>query len=345
MNISQRSFTRMFSAANGKRRTAAAFFVLVLVLVGATALSICAGSTQVDLPAALRALGNPADPQVRILLFVRLPRTAGALLAGAALGVAGVLIQGVLNNALAGPNIIGVNGGAGFCTLLAAAFAPNLPALLPGAAFVGALGASMLIYLLAVKTGASRITLVLAGIAVSGIFSAGIDTLRTLFPDVVVGANTFLVGGLSGVTLAQLGPAAICVGAGLLLAFLFGPALNILALGEDSAKSLGMNVPGMRFVLLFTASLLSGAAVSFAGLMGFVGLIVPHVMRWFFGNNHKILMPASALAGAAFVALCDTLARVIVAPFELPVGILLAFLGGPFFIFLLLQRKRGRVYD
>lgn len=345
MNISQKSFTRMFSAADGKRRTAAAFFVLALVVAGAAGLSICAGSTRVDLLAALHALGNPADPQVRILLFVRLPRTAGALMAGAALGVAGVLIQGVLNNALAGPNIIGVNGGAGLCTLLAAAFVPNLPALLPGAAFVGALGASMLIYLLAVKTGASRITLVLAGIAVSGIFSAGIDTLRTLFPDVVVGANTFLVGGLSGVTLAQLGPAAICVGAGLALAFAFGPALDILALGEDSAKSLGMHVPAMRFVLLFTASLLSGAAVSFAGLMGFVGLIVPHVMRWFFGNNHKILLFASALAGAAFVALCDTLARVIAAPFELPVGILLAFLGGPFFIFLLLQRRRGRVYD
>lgn len=345
MHTWQRSSIRTPSRPDGGRRAAAAFSVLAAALALAAVLSVCVGSTPLDLPAALRALENPADPQARILLFVRLPRTLAALLAGAALGVAGALIQGVLNNALAGPNIIGVNGGAGLCTLLAAALLPGLPALLPGAAFLGALGASMLIYLIAVKTGASRITLVLAGVAVSGILSAAIDLVRTVFPDVAVGANTFLVGGLSGVTLAQLGPAALCVGAGLALAFACGPSLDILALGEDSARSLGMHVPAMRFVLLFTASLLCGAAVSFAGLMGFVGLIVPHVLRRFCGSGHRVLLPACALAGAAFVALCDTLARVAAAPFELPVGIILAFLGGPFFIFLLLQKRRGRVYD
>ena len=333
------------SIRTSSRPKAPAYLGLLLFVLAAAAVSICVGSTALDFKEALSSLSDPANPQARILLYVRLPRTLAALLSGAALGVAGALIQGVLNNALAGPNIIGVNGGAGLFTLLAAAFLPGLPQLLPGAAFLGALCASLLIYGIAAKTGASRMTIVLAGIAVSNLFSAGIDTLQTVFPDVVVGSNTFLVGGLSGVTLRDLAPAGALIAVGIVLACIFGPALDLLALGEDSAKSLGLHVPAMRFVLLLTASLLAGAAVSFAGLLGFVGLLVPHAMRRFFGIGAKALLPACALSGAGFVAVCDTLARVIAAPYELPVGILLAFLGAPFFLVLLLQKKRGRIYD
>lgn len=339
----QNCCTRMFFS---KHKKPLLFTGLTLLLAAAMILSVCIGSTRLDLLDALRTLQDPQSASARILLYVRLPRTLAPVLAGLAMAVSGVLIQGVLNNALAGPNIIGVNGGAGLFALLAAVLLPIAPEAMPAAAFAGALCASMLIYLTAMKTGASRVTIVLAGVAFSGIFSAGIDTIRTLYPDVVVGANNFLIGGFSGVTLGSLTPACWYILVGLVLAFLIGPELNVLALGEDTAQTLGMHVNAVRFVLLLTASLLAGAAVSFSGLIGFVGLLVPHVVRRLFGSDHRVVLPAAALLGAAFVTLCDTLARTLFAPYEVPVGILLSLIGGPFFLVLLLQKKhRGRVYD
>ena len=289
--------------------------------------------------------GNLESATWRIFFYVRLPRTLAGILAGSALAAAGTLIQAVLNNSLASPNTIGVNSGAGFFTLLAASFFPGQAFLVPLAAFFGALATTLLIYLVAAKTGASRITLVLAGIAVSGILSAGIDAITLLFPDTAVGSAGFMVGGFSGVTVSALQPAAWYILAGLVAACLCGYDLNVLSLGEETARSLGMNVPLLRFVFIVLASLLAGAAVSFAGLLGFVGLMAPHAARRFVGPDHRLLLPAAALLGASFVLLCDSLGRVLFAPFELPVGIIMSFLGGPFFIFLLLRQKRSRLYD
>ena len=267
------------------------------------------------------------------------------LLAGSALAAAGVLLQAVLNNAMASPNVIGVNAGAGLAALCAAALWPAHPNAVQPAAFAGALAAALLVYGLALGAGVSRTTLVLAGLAVSGMLTAGMNTIKLLYPDAIAGASDFLVGGLSGVTLSGLKGAVPYLITGTLLALLLAADLNVLCLGEQSAASLGLHIGAVRFLGILAAALLAGAAVSFAGLLSFVGLLAPHIARRLVGNNHRILLPAAMLLGAAFVVLCDVLARCLFAPFELPVGILLSLIGGPFFLGLLLHGRGRRMYD
>ena len=328
----------------GTKRSMAALGAL---LAAALLLSVGCGSqwyTPARLWQALCA-ADAADPVWRILCFVRLPRTAAAVLAGAALGVAGALIQSVLNNAMASPNVIGVNAGAGLGALLAASLVPGAAALLPGAAFAGALAAALFIWMLAAVAGLSRTTLILAGVTVSSILTACMNTLKLLFPDAAVGSTAFLLGTLSGVTTAQLQRALPWLAAGFVLAALLAADLNVLQLGEDMAAGLGLPVARVRFAALLTAALLAGAAVSFAGLLGFVGLLAPHIARRLVGGDNRRLLPVTALASADLMLLCDVAARVLFAPFELPVGVLLSLVGGPFFLFLLLRRKRSRLYD
>lgn len=328
-----------------KRQNRLVLAALAVLTLGAMALSLCVGSQGVALPRLLAALraGDPADPVRRIVLYVRLPRMAAGLCCGAAMAVAGALLQAVLNNAMASPNVIGVNAGAGFFALLAGVLLPQRA--VPGAAFAGALVTALLIYLLALRAGLARTTLVLAGLAVSGILTAGVNTMRLLFPEGVTGADGFLIGGLSGVSLTAVGSALPYLAAGLVLALFLAPELNILALGEQTAVSLGLPVGRTRLASILAAALLAGAAVSFAGLISFVGLLVPHIARRLVGVDHRVLLPACALLGAIFLLVCDTAARTLFAPYELPVGILLNVIGGVFFLYLLLGRKRGRVYD
>lgn len=328
-----------------KRQNRLVLAALAVLTLGAMALSLCVGSQGVALPRLLAALraGDPADPVRRIVLYVRLPRMAAGLCCGAAMAVAGALLQAVLNNAMASPNVIGVNAGAGFFALLAGVLLPQRA--VPGAAFAGALVTALLIYLLALRAGLARTTLVLAGLAVSGILTAGVNTMRLLFPEGVTGADGFLIGGLSGVSLTAVGSALPYLAAGGGLALFLAPELNILALGEQTAASLGLPVGRTRLASILAAALLAGAAVSFAGLISFVGLLVPHIARRLVGVDHRVLLPACALLGAIFLLVCDTAARTLFAPYELPVGILLNVIGGVFFLYLLLGRKRGRVYD
>lgn len=328
-----------------KRQNRLVLAALAVLTLGAMVLSLCVGSQGVALPRLLAALraGDPADPVRRIVLYVRLPRMAAGLCCGAAMAVAGALLQAVLNNAMASPNVIGVNAGAGFFALLAGVLLPQRA--VPGAAFAGALVTALLIYLLALRAGLARTTLVLAGLAVSGILTAGVNTMRLLFPEGVTGADGFLIGGLSGVSLTAVGSALPYLAAGLVLALFLAPELNILALGEQTAASLGLPVGRTRLASILAAALLAGAAVSFAGLISFVGLLVPHIARRLVGVDHRVLLPACALLGAIFLLVCDTAARTLFAPYELPVGILLNVIGGVFFLYLLLGRKRGRVYD
>ncbi|MFQ9817854.1 MAG: iron chelate uptake ABC transporter family permease subunit [Subdoligranulum sp.] len=285
--------------------------------------------------------GDPQNAVYRVLLHVRWPRTLAGLLAGSALAAAGVLLQAVLNNAMASPNVIGVNAGAGLAALCAAALWPAHPNAVQPAAFAGALAAALLVYGLALGAGVSRTTLVLAGLAVSGMLTAGMNTIKLLYPDAIAGASDFLVGGLSGVTLSGLKGTVLYLITGTLLALLLAADLNVLCLGEQSAASLGLHIGAVRFLGILAAALLAGAAVSFAGLLSFVGLLAPHIARRLVGNNHRILLPAAMLLGAAFVVLCDVLARCLFAPFELPVGILLSLIGGPFFLGLLLHGRGG----
>ncbi len=306
-------------------------------------LSCLLGVAEVDFAAAWGALikGDVTDPSYRILFYIRLPRALGAILAGGALAVAGVLIQAVLQNPMAAPNVIGVNAGAGLATTLMLVFLPTLPGLLPLAAFFGALGACLFIYAIASRTSAGNLTVTLVGIAVGSVLSAGINGIKVLFPDSIYDAERYMIGSLSGLSLSELAPAAPVILVGLLIAALLSRRADLLTLGGEAAGSLGLNVSRSRFLLLVLASALAGAAVSFAGLLGFVGLLIPHILRRFVGSRHKILIPAAALGGGSLVLLCDLFSRVLIPPYELPVGILLSLVGGVFFLCLVLFGKRG----
>ena len=262
-----------------------------------------------------------------------------------ALAVSGAVIQSVLHNPLAAPNIIGVNSGAGLLVVLVGALAPHALWLTPLAAFVGALLGVLVVLFIAERTGASRITLVLAGVAVSNIFSAGIDAVVTFFPDAVLGYSDFRIGGLTNLSFDRLAPAFWVILVAMMILLSLTSELDILALGSDTARSLGLPVKQLRLVFLALAAALAGAAVSFSGLLGFVGLIVPHIMRRCIGEDSRPLLLSCALGGAALLTFCDLAARMLFAPFELPVGIVLSLAGGPFFIWLLLRQRGGRIHD
>lgn len=317
-----------------------AFTVLAAVL------SLCLGAVPVSLGDTLAALlgwgeGTPAS----IVLYSRVPRTCGCLLAGMALAVSGTVIQAVLGNPMAAPNIIGVNAGAGLMVALLGAVAPTAAAFTPLAAFLGALVGVMLVLFIAERTGASKLTLILAGMAVSAIFSAGIDAVVTFVPDALLGYSDFRIGSLTGLTMAKLAPAFWVILPAFLLVLSLAGELDVLMLGADTAQSLGVRAKPLRLVLLILAAALAGAAVSFSGLIGFVGLIVPHIMRRLLGEDSLPLLAGCALGGAVCLTLCDLLGRLLFAPYELPVGIVLSLAGGPFFIWLLIRQRGGRVHD
>ena len=326
-----------------RKRRGLLFAVLVLLTLLAALCALSFGSVTVspaDMVDFLMGKGNEAVS--RIFLYSRLPRTCAAMLAGAALAVSGAVIQTVLNNPLASPGIIGVNAGAGLAVAILCAVLPAAQRFSPLAAMAGALTAVLIVLGLTEYTGASRRTLVLAGVAIANLFSAGIDAVVTFVPEALTGVTDFRIGGFSGVTMSRLTLPSVLILASLLLVLSLTPQLDILALGSDTAASLGLNVRPVRFVLLLLSAALAGAAVSFAGLLGFAGLIVPHAMRRLAGEESLPLVAASALGGAFFVTVCDLISRLLFAPFELPVGVILAFAGVPFFIWLLFRQRGGR---
>lgn len=318
---------------------------LVLLLILCALAGILLGSVPLSPKNVLRCLaGLDKDSTTYILVnTVRLPRVFGACLAGMGLATAGVILQSVMNNSLASPNTIGVNSGAGFAVMLTLMCSGSSTAMrLPAAAFAGALFTTLTIFGLAYMADSSRTTIILAGITVSSFLNAGINTIKLLDTDITVNLTTFMIGSLSGLTFDSLRFPAAAIIAALFLSFLAAKSINVLNLGDDIARSLGLNVTLVRLVLLILSSILSGCVVSYAGLLSFVGLIVPHICRRLFGNDARCLLPCSALLGASFVLVCDILGRILFAPFELPAGVLMSFVGGPFFLYLLFTKKGGR---
>ncbi len=318
--------------------------LLALLLLVSITVSILFGSVPVDLADLCRSLiTRQADPTVHTLITtVRIPRALGGLFAGIGLSCSGVLLQTVMNNALASPATIGVNSGSGFGAMIAMMLFPHSIFFLPLSAFAGALLTSFAVFALAYATDSSRTTIILAGITISSFLNAGINTIKILDTELSVNLTSFLIGSLSGLTLKKLSLPCLIILAAFLLSCCFGRHLNILGLGDDVAYSLGLNVPLTRLFLLTLSSLLAGSVVSYAGLLSFVGLIVPHICRQLLGNDARILLPSSALLGGSFVLCCDLLGRILFRPFELPVGIIMAFVGGSFFLYLLLKKKGGR---
>lgn len=283
-----------------------------------------------------------------ILFQARLPRVLGAALVGAALATAGVLFQGLLRNPLADPYVIGTSAGAGFGATLAMMlpFGASLLGfgLVALFAFVGALASVLFVYNLARIGGKTPVVgLLLAGLVVSSVlgYAASFlvvmsDRLQLQFRQMF----TWLMGGISISSWTQLEVAALMVLGGVLLSRSFVSSLNAFSLGEEGAAYLGVSVERDKRGIIALGALLAAAAVSIGGLIGFVGLVVPHMVRLTVGPNHRKLLPASALAGALFLVVADTLARIVLAPTELPVGMLTALVGGPFFLWLLRRHKR-----
>ena len=275
----------------------------------------------------------------QVIWNVRLPRTIVAALTGLCLSLSGVILQGIMRNPLAGPNIIGVSSGGGLAALIILILFPKYYYLVPLGAFGGALLATLFIYGLSWKRGIHPNRLILAGVAMSSLLNAGINTLITFFSDRVSGVIGFMVGGLSAITWTQVKIIGIYAFAGVFLVHLIPERLNILMLGDEVAVSLGLSVERTRFIFIIFSSLLAGSAVSVAGMLGFVGLIVPHMARLFIGSDYKYLFPAALFLGSSVVMLCDTFARILFAPSELPVGIIMSALGAPFFLYLLRKKE------
>ncbi len=280
-----------------------------------------------------------------ILKYVRLPRTLACIFAGAGLAVSGSVIQNVLSNKLASPGIIGVNAGAGFAVTVCCASGVLSGWAIAGSAFTGAVLAVLLVVGVAQKMNASRTTVILGGVAINSFLNAGSEAIITLFPDVGAVSGDFRVGGFASVTTARLIPAIVLISIGLMIVFSLANELDVMCLGEETAQGLGLPVKMTRTILLVTAALLAGASVSFAGLLGFVGLIVPHIVRKLVGSESHHVLPMCAIGGASIVALCDFVSRMIFQPYEIPVGIIMSFIGGPFFVFLLLKNKGGHRRD
>ncbi|MDO4496133.1 MAG: iron ABC transporter permease [Clostridiaceae bacterium] len=323
------------------------YFAGFLFVGIATITGLMLGSTRLTFTEIGQAFTNGFDfsAGTRIFAYVRLPRTAAALVCGAALAVSGAVIQGVLANRLASPSIIGVNSGAGLAVTICTALGVYGGWRLSVFSFLGAFSAVMLVSLGSRKWGASRGTVILIGVAMNSLLAAFSDTIVTFMPNVGVMSNDFKIGEFSGVTYQKLIPAALIISVAVIVLLTLTNELDVLTLGEDNAKGLGMNTSVMRVLFLLLAALLAGCAVSLAGLLSFVGLIVPHAVRRLAGSKSSHLLGLCTLFGAAFVCLCDTIARTAFAPYEIPVGIIMAFLGAPFFVFILVKGKGGHARD
>lgn len=334
----------MISHNKKKIKSSTMVILLIVLLLISSLLGIIAGSVSISLKDTFDVLrGNDVSSTSYILIkTVRFPRVLGGLIAGIGLSSAGVILQGVMNNALASPNTIGVNSGAGFAVMIAMVLFPGSMMAISVLSFVGALLTTLIIFALAYVADRSRVTIILAGITVSSVLSAAINTVKLLDTDITINITSFMIGSLSGLSISKIFLPGVLILISLIIALMFMKSLNILSMGDDIARSLGMNVNLNRFILLILSSVMAGAVVSFAGLLGFVGLIVPHICRKLFGNDARILLPSSALLGGSFVILSDLIGRIAFAPFELPVGIIMSFVGGPFFLYLLMRKKGGK---
>jgi iron complex transport system permease protein len=289
------------------------------------------------------------QPTDEVIIFqIRMLRVVAGALVGAALATAGVLFQGLLRNPLADPYIIGTSGGAALGAVLAMIVPVGLAfagmGLVPIAAFCGALLTVMVVYNIARVGGRTPVvSMVLAGFVVSAMLVAVMSLLITLSDMLQLKLHSvffFLMGSISAQEWSQIAVIAPFILGGIVAARFFALHLNAFALGEEGAAYLGINVEREKVLILALASLLTACAVSLSGLIGFVGLVIPHAVRLALGPDHRLLLPASALGGAAFLVIADTLARSILAPSEIPVGIFTALVGAPFFIYLLRRNRR-----
>jgi iron complex transport system permease protein len=317
------------------------------VLAGAAALlaasmmlAVALGSVRLGPARVFDGLFDQGDTVARQIVWqLRVPRVLVAASVGANLALAGVLLQGVTRNPLAGPHVLGLSAGAGFAAISVVVVAPGTPVeLVAPAAFVGAIAAAVVVYGLAWRGGISPVRFALSGVATAALFTAlstAVLASSDLFTQSVL---SFLAGGLFARDwddARQILPYTLAIGSG---AIVVAGALNVLALGDDVARGLGMRVERTRLLLVVLAAALTGSAVAVSGMLAFVGLVVPHGARLLVGSDHRWIAPLAAVLGATLLVLADTFARIVIAPTEIPVGIVTAVIGAP--VFLLLIRTR-----
>jgi iron complex transport system permease protein len=319
-----------------------AFLVLVLLAIGGLAsfaAALAVGSLSLPLPEVMAALLGENPPSATIVLDLRLPRALAGFACGGLLALAGALMQVLLRNPLADPYVLGISGGAGVGAMFAILIGLGMSGI-NGFAFVGALGAMFIVFGLAHGDGAwTQTRLLLTGVIVAAGCGAVVALMLSIAPEHKLRGMLFwLMGDLSQTGAPWI--ALAILGVALLGTMPFARELNLLARGQDTAQALGVNVKRLRFTIYAVASLVTAVAVTSAGSIGFVGLVVPHLVRLAIGNDQRLLLPASVLAGGTMLTLADTLARTIVAPQQLPVGVLTALIGVPVFLFLLARHPR-----
>jgi iron complex transport system permease protein len=291
-----------------------------------------------------------AGPAGVILLQVRLPRLLLGFLVGGSLAAVGVALQALLRNPLADPYVLGISSGAALgatvATLLGLGTAAFALTARPVFAFAGGLLSLFIVYRIAASYGRLPIhILLLAGVILNAIFSALIMFITSLMePNRSFGMMAWLMGALTSPTYPTLAVLTAYIATGGVILFRQARSLNLLALGEEAASSMGVEAEKVKKTVFFTAALLTGAAVSVSGMIGFIGMVVPHIARMVIGADHRLLLPAAALVGGTFLIAADTVARTVLAPGEIPVGVVTALAGGPFFIFLLMNRKAGPIH-
>jgi len=328
-------------------RTSLAGALLVAILLGCSLV----GPQAISLKAAFHGpqIGGTPNPDYEILVRVRIPRVLLAAMVGAALAASGVIFQALLRNPLADPYILGVSSGAGLGAMLAVigGLSWTLWGRSPIAlfAFIGALGTVWLVWGIGRVTGKYQVTgLLLAGVVVNAFFSAMIMFLISIARSQQLYATIFwLMGNMTEEDWLVLWVGGGCILAGIVSLFFLGPQLNILSVGRQDARSIGVPVERVELAAFAISAFITAAAVSLSGLIGFVGLIVPHAVRLVFGPDHRQLIPLSGLVGAMFLVVADTVARMVVAPAQLPVGVVTAMIGGPFFLLLLVAHSK-KVY-
>ncbi|MDD9340410.1 MAG: iron ABC transporter permease [Providencia heimbachae] len=322
-------------------------FTLFLVLCVITLISSNAGAMHLSINTLWQA--SATDPDWQIWLNIRLPRILLAILVGLALAVSGAIMQGLFRNPLADPSLLGISSGAALCVAAFIVFSLSLPSVLQnyghiGAAFVGSLVVSLIIFSLNRTSNGNLARLLLAGIAINALCMSFIGVLGYVSNDQQLRTcSLWMMGTLGNVDWTSLTIAASVILPVCFICLWQGNKLNILQLGDEDAHYLGLNVERTKFILLFLSAMLVGCAVAMSGVIGFVGLVVPHLIRMTLGPDHRWLIPGSAIVGATLLLVADTLARIVVAPAEIPVGLLTGLIGGPYFLWLILRQPAGRI--
>ncbi|MBQ1243942.1 MAG: iron ABC transporter permease [Clostridia bacterium] len=316
---------------------------LMLILIFTCVLSLRLGSTELSFNEFIGALLNKKELSTErfILLYLRLPRILASVLAGAGLSASGVILQKVTGNELASPNIIGVNAGAGFSMMLMLYLFPAQIFLRPLGAFAGALLTTLIILTASYKGSFSKTTVILCGVAVTAVLNAGISFLSYLNPDILMDYNHFSVGGVSGVENKELIFPCVIICLCLITALLLSDKIDTLCLGDSLAFSLGVRVKELRIISLMLAGLSAAAVVSFAGLLGFAGLVVPHIARRLTDGRTEKMLAVAVPVGGTIVVLADLVGRTAFAPSEIPVGVVMSFIGAPFLLYIVLRRGKN----